>query len=114
MNEMITAKSKYTRISPRKVAVVVDLVRGKDYQEAERILKFTNKKSAILVLKTLKSAGANASNNKGIKTENLVVSKATVSAGPVLKRGRIVGRSRSSPVLKRTSHITIELKEKGK
>lgn len=111
MKEMIVAKSKYVRNTPRKIAIALGLVRGKNVLEAERVLSFTNTKAAKLILKTLKSAKANATNNFSLKEDTLVVSKATVDGGPVLKRGRIKGRSRTSPILKRTSHILIGLSE---
>ncbi len=106
---LVEATAKYVRTSPRKVAVVLDLIRGKTYDEASAILNFTNRKAAKLVLKTLKSAGANASNNKSVRIKDLYVSYANVSPGPLLKRGRIIGRSRVNPILKRTSHIKIGL-----
>ena len=103
------AKSKYVRVSPKKTAIILDLIRGKSFLEAEKILKFTPNKAAKLVLKTLKSAGANASNNNSLKTQELLVEETYVGAGPMLKRARIVGRGRTSPILKRTSHIFIGL-----
>lgn len=109
--DLISATSKYVRTSPRKVAMVIDMVRGKKVLEAIRILTFNPTKAAKLILKTVKSAKANAENNFSKKEETLVVSKAMVDGGPMLKRGRIVGRSRVSPILKRTSHIFIGLTE---
>ena len=109
--QLIFSKSKYVRLSPKKTAPVLNLVRGKMYDEAVKILAFTDGKPALLVLKTLKSAGANASHNNSLKSVNLVVKEAYVGPGPMLKRMRIVGRSRTSPIFKRTSHITIGLAE---
>lgn len=111
-SELILAESKYVRTSPRKVAIVLDMVRGKDYAEAERILSFTNKKAAKLILKTLKSAGANAKNNKSLNLKEVMVAEAFVGGGPMIKRARVSGRSRTSPILKRTSHIKIGLRKK--
>ncbi len=109
--ELIKSTSKYVRMSPKKIALVMGLIRGKSYEEAIRVLQFTTTKSAKLTLKTLKSAGANASANKGLKPKDLVVSVAEVHPGPILKRIRIVGRSRTSPIMKRTSHIVVGIKE---
>ncbi|MEK7595905.1 MAG: 50S ribosomal protein L22 [Patescibacteria group bacterium] len=109
--DLIFSKSKYVRVSPKKTAPIMTLVRGKKYEEAIRILTFVDGKPAKLVLKTLKSAGANASHNNSLKAENLLVKEAYVGAGPLLKRQRIVGKSRTSPILKRTSHIIIGLTE---
>lgn len=110
--EMITATSKYVRVSPRKVAMTLNLVRGKSYTEAERVLSFTNTKASSVILKTLKSAGANAHTNNSLKTADLVVTKAVSHGGPLVKRGRIVGRGRFSPILKRSAHIEIGLRSK--
>ena len=108
--ELLTsATAKYVRVSPRKVAMTLDLIRAKPFVEAERILKFTRTKAARVVLKALRSAGANASNNNSVKSENLVVSKAVSHGGPMIKRGRIVGRGRFSPIVKRSAHIEIGL-----
>ena len=89
-SELILATSKYVRTTTKKAGPVMTLIRGKSYLEAERILTFTRSKAAKLVLKTLKSAGANATNNNSKKEDALYVLKAEVGAGPTQKRGRIV------------------------
>lgn len=109
--DFVTSESKYLKISPRKVAVVLDLVRGERFTEAQRILTFNRSKAAKLILKTLKAAGSNASNNKSVKPETLYISKALANGGPLIRSGRIVGKSRTSPLIKRTSHILIGLSE---
>ena len=112
INNMITAKLRHLRISPRKVRLAADLIRNLDVTEAENQLKFLPKRAADPVLKLLKSAIANALNDfKGIK-ENLFVAKITVDPGPTLKRWMPRAMGRATPKLKRTSHITIGLEFK--
>lgn len=106
---MITAKLKYLRTSPRKVRLVVDLIRGLDVTEAENQLKFLPKRAAEPVLKLLKSAIANALHDFEAVKENLFVTKITVDPGPTLKRWMPRAMGRATPILKRTSHITIGL-----
>ncbi len=101
------AVSKYNRISPRKTRLVADMVRGRRTNEAFGILKFTPKKAARLIEKTLKSAVANAENNFGMSKENLVISQIMIDEGPTLKRHRPRARGMASAIRKRTSHVTI-------
>ena len=101
------ANLKYLRISPRKVQIVLDLIRGKDVGTATAILLQTPKAASEPVLKLLKSAAANAENNHGMRTNNLVVKTAYVNEGPTLKRIRPRAKGSASPIRKRTSHITI-------
>ena len=108
----IYAKHRYSRIAPKKVAVVLDLIRGKSAVEAARILKFDETKAATLALKVLQSAIANARSTQNLSEDKLFVSETWVDGGPVQKRGRIVGRSNFNPILKRTSHITFGLSER--
>lgn len=110
----VYAKGKYIRIAPKKVAPVMDLVRGLPAHEAQRILQFDPTKAAFHINKVLNSAIANAKNNLDLKTDNLYISHLQVDGGPSLKRGRIVARSRFSPILKRTSHIIVGLSERNK
>jgi len=109
----VYAKQKSVGISPKKVAIVLDLVRGLAVKDAERILMFDDTKAAKITLKVLKSAFANAKNNLKLNEEDLYVSEIRVDGGRAFKRGRIVARSRTSPILKRTSHITVGLSEKN-
>lgn len=111
---MITAKLSNLRISPRKVRLVVGLIRGKKVSEAQNQLAFLNKRATDPVLKLLKSAIANAKNNTKASEENLVVSKIFVDCGPVLKRHMPRAFGRAAAIMKRTSHITIVLEEKEK
>ena len=102
---------KYARISPRKVNIVLDLIRGKDAEKAMAILKFTPKATCEYLEKLLKSAMANAE-NKNMDTKNLYVAECFVCPGPTLKRIRPKDHGRAHRILKRTSHMTIVLKER--
>ncbi|MEG1751754.1 MAG: 50S ribosomal protein L22 [Clostridia bacterium] len=104
-----TAIAKYIRMSPSKVRIVLDNIRGKKAEEALSILEFSSESAAEASLKVLKSAIANAENNKGISRSDLIVAETFVSPGPTLKRMMIRARGRSDRMLKRTSHITIIL-----
>ncbi len=106
------AVAKYIRMSPQKVRLVVDLVRGKDVQEAKHILLFTRKYAAGIVAKVLKSAVANASQNPHIDENTLYVKEIFVDQGPSLKRWRARAQGRAAGIKKRTSHITVVLDEK--
>ena len=103
---------KYTRISPRKVKVVLDLIRGKDTKVAMAILKNTPKAASPELVKLLKSAIANADHNFQMDTQNLYVSECFVCPGPILKRIRPRAQGRAFRILKRTSHVTLVVKEK--
>ncbi len=103
---------KDARISPRKVKIVLDLIRGKDYDVAMATLKHTPKAACEYLEKLLKSAAANAENNHNMDKDNLYVSECFVTAGRTLKRIIPVSRGRANRILKRTSHITLVLKEK--
>jgi len=109
---MITAKLRHLRISPRKVRLVTDLVKGLPVTKAERQLKFLTKKAAQPILKLLNSAVANAKNNADLVKENLYISKIVVENGPILKRWRPRAMGRAAPIMKRTSHISLILNEK--
>ena len=106
------AHLKYARISPRKVKIVCDLIRGKDTKTAKAILMQTPKAASELLLKLLGSAVANAENNHEMDPDNLYVSETFANPGPILKRMRPVGRGRGHRIHKRTSHITIVVAEK--
>ncbi len=108
----VRAVSKYIRISPQKARLVADLIRGKDVDEALSILKFTPKKAARLIDKTLRSAIANAEQSKIIDVDSLYVKRIYVDEGPTMKRWMAKAMGRASRILKRTSHITVVLDEK--
>ena len=106
------AHMKFVRISPRKVVIVCDLIRGKDTKTAKAILMHTPKAASELMLKLLNSAVANAENNHNMDPDNLYVSETYANPGPILKRIRPVARGRAHRINKRTSHITIVVAEK--
>ena len=103
---------KYARIAPRKVQIVLDLIRNKPVDQAMAILKHAPKAACEPLEKLLKSAIANAENNHNMDKNNLYVAECFVAPGPVLKRMRPRAQGRAFRVLKRTSHITIALKER--
>ncbi len=106
------ANAKYIRISPRKVKIVCDLIRGKDAGTAMGLLMATPKAASEVMIKLLKSAVANAENNFEMDPEKLYVSEAYANPGPILKRFRPRAQGRAYRINKRTSHITIVVKEK--
>ena len=108
----VKVKLSNFRAAPRKARHVVDLVRGKDVQEAVSILSFTINKSALPVLKLLNSAITAAKNDFKLDENNLFISKITVDEGPKLKRWHPMSRGRAYPIIKRTSHIALVLSEK--
>ena len=107
-----TATLKYARISSRKVKIVADLVKGKDIDEAVAILKYTPKASSEVLEKLLKSAIANAENNHHMAHEKLYVADIYANQGPTLKRIRPAAKGSAVRIRKRTSHITIVLRER--
>ena len=107
------AHLKYLRISPRKVKILCDLIRGKDAKTACVYIMQTPKAASEPMLKLLKSAMANAENNHGLDVDKLYVSTAVANPGPVLKRGRPRAKGRYTRILKRTTHITIGVSEKA-
>jgi len=113
MNVEVRAVSKYIRMSPQKVRLVVDLVRGRDVSEALTILRFTPKAAADPVARAIASAAANAEENYGLAADELYVARIWADEGPTLKRGRAGARGRFKPILKRSSHITVVLAEYG-
>ena len=106
------ATLNYARISSRKVKIVADLIRGKNVDEALAIVKFTPKASSEIIEKLLKSAIANAENNHNMKQNNLYVAEIYANQGPTLKRIRPAAKGSAVRIRKRTSHITIVLRER--
>ena len=100
------------RISPRKVKIVLDLIRGKDTTVAIGILKNTHKSASEYLIKLLESAIANAENNHEMDTNNLIVSQCFVCPGRVSKRMRPRAQGRADTILKRSSHVTVVVKER--
>ena len=107
-----TAHARYVRISSSKVRIVVDLIRGKSVDDAVAILQFTPKAAAPVVLKVLNSAIANAVNNSEMDRKSLYVAEVYANPGPTLKRFVARSRGSASPMLKRTSHISVVLEQK--
>ena len=103
---------KTARISPRKVKIVLDLIRGKDYELALATVKHTPKAASEYLEKLLKSAAANAENNHNMDKNNLYVAECFVCPGPIMKRIMPRAQGRAYRILKRTSHITVVLKER--
>ncbi|MBT8141695.1 MAG: 50S ribosomal protein L22 [Gammaproteobacteria bacterium] len=105
----VIAKHKHARISPQKCRLIADMIRGKDVSEALTTLSFMPKKGAALVKKVLESAIANAEHNHGADIDELKVSSIMIDAGPVYKRMRARAKGRGNRILKRTSHIMVEV-----
>ena len=103
---------KYARISPRKVKIVLDLIRGKDVATAMAILKNTPKSASEYLIKLLNSAIANAEHNFNMDTTKLYVSECFVCPGPILKRIMPRAQGRAYRINKRTSHVTLAVKER--
>ena len=106
------ASLSYARISSRKVKIVIDLIRGKNVDDALATLKFTPKAASEVVEKLLKSAIANAENNHNMKHEKLYIAEVYANQGPTLKRIRAAAKGSAVRIRKRTSHITIVLRER--
>ncbi len=105
------ATLKFARISSRKIMIVADLIKGKNAVEALNILKFTSKAGSDILAKLLKSAISNAENNNSLSADNLVVSEVYANQGPTMKRLMPKAQGRGARIRKRTSHITVVLKE---
>ena len=112
-NNVAKAHLKYARISPRKVKIVLDLIRGKDVATAMAILKNTPKSASEYLTKLLRSAVANAEHNFNMDASKLYVSECFVCPGPTLKRIMPRAQGRAYRILKRTSHVTIAVSEKN-
>lgn len=108
----VKATAKYIRIAPRKLRIVMNLIRGKNVAEAFAILKFTPKVGSEVVEKVLRSAVANAEHNNDMNVENLYVSTCFVDQGPTMKRIHPRSRGQAFKILKRSSHVTVAVKEK--
>ena len=106
------ATLRYARISPRKVGIVMDLIRNKPLDEALAILQYTPKAACEPLLKLVNSAAANAENNFNMDRNSLHVAECYVCPGPTLKRIMPRDHGRAYRILKRTSHMTVVLKEK--
>lgn len=110
-NDKAHAVAKYIRIAPRKVRIVMDLIRNKNVNEAFGILKYTQKAASPVLNKVLKSAVANAE-NKALDVDDLYIAEAFADQGPTLKRIRARAQGRAARILKKTSHITLVVRER--
>ena len=111
---MTTATLRYTRISPQKVRLVADQIRGLTVDRALNLLTFSDKKAAVLLKKLLESVIANAEHNDGADIDTLKVTSICVDQGPTMKRLHTRARGRSNQILKRTSLITMAVTESDK
>ena len=109
----VRAQLRHIRMSPQKVRLVLDVVRGKPAQEALAILQFLPQRAARPVRATIKSAMANAENNFNMDPEELIITRCAADEGRTLKRWRPRARGRVNQILKRSSHITVVVAEKG-
>jgi large subunit ribosomal protein L22 len=109
-----TAILRNARISPQKVRLVADQVRGMPVENAEQLLAFSPKKAAHLVKKVLLSAVANAEHNDGADIDELRIATIMIDEGPTLKRGRARAKGRGTRILKRCSHITVTVADSSK
>ncbi len=108
----VKAIEKHLRLSPRKVRLVIDLVRGKDVNEALGLLKMTPKGSALAVSKAIQAAASNAENNFGLNRDDLYVKTIYADKGPSRKWRKLGARSRIKPIERRFTHITVGVSEK--
>ncbi len=108
----VRARTKYLAISPQKLRLVCDKVRGMDAQQAKIVLEFMPQKGAGIVRKTLASAIANAENNFELDVDNLYIAQIWADEGPRMKRYKAGARGRYKPRIKRSSHVTIVLAER--
>lgn len=108
-----SATLRYTRLSPQKMRLVADQIRGQSVDRALNILSFSNKKAAAVMKKVLESAVANAEHNDGADIDELKVMEVFVNQGPTMKRLRTRARGRADRILKPTSHVTVTVAEAG-
>jgi large subunit ribosomal protein L22 len=109
----IQANLRYLSMSAQKVRLVVDLVRGKDANTALEMLRFVNKAAALPVRKLVASAVANAEENFGVSRDDLFIAKIFADEAPTRKWRRFGARGRFKPILRRNSHVTVVLRERG-
>jgi len=108
----VRAVARHIRMSPRKVRLVGNAIKGKGVREAMAALQLIPNKAGDLIAKTVKSAAANAENNYNLSTDDLVVAQVVADPGRSLKRWRARARGRAAPIIKRSSHITVVVKER--
>ena len=108
----IRASARYVQMSPQKVRLVVDMIRGRGVVEALDMLQFTAKAAARPVAKVVRSAAANAEENQGFSRDELYIAEIYADQGPTRRWRRFGGRGRFKPIKKRSSHITVVLRER--
>jgi large subunit ribosomal protein L22 len=106
------AQARYVRLAPRKARAVIELIRNKDVDEALSILRYTPRRAAETISKVVKSAAANAEHNYEMNRGLLYIDQAYVDEGPTMKRVQPRARGRRFLILKRSSHITVVVKER--
>ena len=106
------AVAKYVRISPRKIRLIMDQIRGRDVEDALNQLSFSSKKGANILKKLINSAVANAQQNSDVDVDKLYINRIYADEGPVLKRFRPRAMGRATRIIKRTSHLTVKLDER--
>ena len=107
-----TAKHRFARIAPRKARLIMDLIRGRDVDDAISMLKFAKQRASGMVEKVIRSAVANANERDVAPRGTLYVAKAWVDPGPIIKRFQPKDRGKAYPIKKRTCHIIVELEER--
>jgi large subunit ribosomal protein L22 len=107
------ARNRFVRISPQKLRLICELVAGKRVDQALSILEFTPKKGAKIVSKVLLAAIANARDQQNVDEDNLFVKRAVADTGPTWKRSMMRAHMHSTPILKRTSHLTVIVDERA-
>lgn len=112
-NPVVVAKAKYVKSPPQKIRLIADAIRGKSTEEALNVLRFIPRKSARLMEKVVSSAVANAENNYELDSDSLYIHEVYVDGGPIVKRFRARAMGRATPIRRRTSHITVSVKERG-
>lgn len=111
--KIVQAKSKFIRLTPRKVRLIVDMIRGRNALEAINILQYVNKAAAEPVRKTVESCVANAANNFEMDKKKLIICEAMVDVAPTFKRWRAASKGRGRQIMKRNCHVTIKVIERG-
>ena len=106
------AKHRFARIAPRKARLIMDLVRGRNVDDAISMLKFAKQRASVMVEKVIRSAVANANERDVAPRGTLFVAKAWVDPGPIIKRFQPKDRGKAYPIKKRTSHLVVELDER--
>lgn len=112
MAKLYKASHRFARIAPRKARYVMDLVREMRVENALETLRFNHRRASPMIAKVIRSAMANAVQEGGAKTEDLVIARAYVDEGPTWKRWRPRARGMAFPIFKRTSHLNVELQER--